>query len=168
MQNASVRDILAEQNTAKREEIIDLLKTAYWMEMETVMNYVSSSVNPDGVRGREIAQALETDIQEELAHGQLFARRIKDLYGVVPGSMAFKAEQKALQPPKEQTDTVHFIKGVIDAERGAIEHYNKIIEMTEEVDPGTNDMVIDVLRDEQGHMRMFEGFLREYQADGKA
>lgn len=168
MQNASARDILAEQNTAKREAIIELLKKAYWMEMETVVNYVSSSVNPDGVRGREIAQALETDIQEELAHGQLFARRIKDLYGVVPGSFDFKPEQEALQPPDQQTDTVHFIKGVIEAEKGAIEHYNKIIAETEDVDPGTNDMVIDILRDEQGHMRMFEGFLREYQAEGKA
>jgi hypothetical protein len=30
------------------------------------------------------------------------------------------------------------------------------------------DMVIDILRDEQGHRRLFEGFLREYQAEGLA
>ncbi len=26
-------------------------------------------------------------------------------------------------------------------------------------------MVIDILRDEQGHLRLFEGFLREYEAE---
>jgi len=29
-------------------------------------------------------------------------------------------------------------------------------------------MVIDILRDEQGYRRLFEGFLREYEAEGKA
>ena len=47
---------------------------------------------------------------------------------MVPGSLDFKAEQSYLQPPDEQTDIVHVIKGVIEAESGAIEHYNRIIE----------------------------------------
>jgi bacterioferritin len=29
-------------------------------------------------------------------------------------------------------------------------------------------MVIDILRDEAGHRRLFDGFLREYKAEGKA
>ena len=60
------------------------------------------------------------------------------------------------------------IKGVIQAESGAIEHYNKIIEFTEGKDPVTQDMVIAILRDEEGHRRLFEGFLREYKAEGLA
>jgi bacterioferritin len=59
------------------------------------------------------------------------------------------------------------IKGVIAAERGAIEHYSKIIDTCADVDPVTEDMVIAILRDEQGHMREFEGFLREYEAEGR-
>ena len=47
-------DILAEENRQRREEIIALLTKAYWMEIETVMNYVANSVNSDGVRAREI------------------------------------------------------------------------------------------------------------------
>ena len=62
-------------------------------------------------------------------------------------------------------DVVHVIEGVIEAETGAIEHYTKIVEETEGVDHVTQDMVIDILRDEQGHRRLFEGFLREYQAE---
>ena len=107
-------------------------------------------------------------MQEELGHAQLFAERIKELYGVVPGSEDFKPEQSFLQPPAEQTDIVHVIKGVIEAETGAIEHYTRIIEETEEIDHVTQDMVIAILKDEQGHRRLFEGFLREYEAEGKA
>jgi bacterioferritin len=133
-----------------------------------VMSYVTNSINPDGVRAQEIKESLEEDIQEELGHAQQFAERIKELYGVVPGSMEFKASQTYLQPPDEQTDVVHVIKGVIEAETGAIEHYTRIVEETDQVDLVTQDMVIDILRDEQGHRRLFEGFLREYEAEGLA
>jgi len=87
---------------------------------------------------------------------------------VVPGSLEFSAEQSYLQPPDQQTDIVHVIKGVIEAETGAIEHYNRIIEVTDGVDWVTQDMVIAILHDEEGHRRLFEGFLREFEADGLA
>ena len=160
--------ILADQNAAKREEIVGLLTRAYWMEMETVMNYLAISSHLDGVRAEEIAEALAADVTEELGHAKAFAGRIKELYGVVPGSLEFTAEQSYLQPPDEQTDIVHVIRGVIEAEAGAIEHYTRLIEACDGVDWATQDMVIDILRDEQGHKRLFEGFLREYEAEGRA
>lgn len=165
---SSSQGILADDQTEKREEITALLAKAYWMELETVMSYITNSVNPDGVRAQEIVESLQKDIQEELGHAQQFAARIKELYGVVPGSMEFKPEQTYLQPPEQQTDIVHVIKGVIEAETGAIEHYNALIEATEEHDPVTNDMVVAILRDEEGHRRLFEGYLREYEVEGLA
>ena len=161
-------DILAEANSDQREQVIELLVKAYWMEIETVMSYIANSVNPDGVRAQEIKESLETDIQEELGHAQQFASRIKELYGVVPGSEDFTAEQSFLQPPGDQVDIVHVIKGVIEAEAGAIEHYSRIVEFTDGIDPVTQDMVIQILHDEQGHLRLFEGFLREYEKEGLA
>jgi bacterioferritin len=160
--------ILSDEKSAQREELIGLLKRAYWMEIETVMSYIANSINPDGVRAQEIVESLEQDIQEELGHAQQFAHRIKELYGVVPGSLEFNAEQSYLQPPDHQTDIVHVIKGVIEAETGAIEHYNHIIEFTDGLDFVTQDMVISILRDEEGHRRLFEGYLREYEAEGLA
>ena len=148
--------------------MVGLLRKAYWMEIETVMSYISASVNLDGVRAQEIEESLAEDVEEELGHAKQFAERIKELYGVVPGSEDFTAEQSFLQPPEEQTDIVHVIRGVIEAETGAIEHYTRIIEETEDVDPVTQDMVIAILRDEQGHRRLFEGFLREYEVEGIA
>jgi len=165
---SSSEGILSDDKTQQREELVELLKKAYWMEIETVMSYISNSINPDGVRAQEIIESLQEDIQEELGHAQQFANRIKELYGVVPGSMDFIAEQSYLQPPEHQTDIVHVIKGVIEAETGAIEHYNRIIEVTDGVDWVTQDMVIAILHDEEGHRRLFEGYLREYEAEGLA
>lgn len=160
--------ILSEDQREKREEILELLSQAYWMEIETVMSYIANSVNPDGVRAQEIREALAGDIQEELGHAQQFASRIKELYGIVPGSQEFKAEQAYLQPPETQTDLVHVVRGVIEAETGAIEHYNRIIQETDGVDWVTQDMVIAILHDEEGHRRLFEGYLRELEAEGPA
>jgi bacterioferritin len=160
--------ILSDAKKAEREELIDLLTKAYWMEIETVISYLTNSINPDGVRAREVVEHIEEEIQEELGHAKQFGARIKELYGVVPGSLDFVPEQKYLQPPEQQTDVVHIIRGVIEAEKGAIEHYSKVVEFCDDVDLVTQDMVIDILRDEQGHLRLFEGFLREFEVEGLA
>jgi bacterioferritin len=162
------KGILDGESSGTRDEIVELLTKAYWMEIETVMSYLAASTNLDGVRAQEIRESLATDIEEELGHAKEFATRIKELYGVVPGSEEFRPEQSFLQPPEHQTDVVAVIRGVIEAETGAIEHYTRIIAETEGVDPVTQDMVIAILRDEQGHRRLFEGFLREYEFEGKA
>ena len=167
IRNAS-EGILSDDKSGQREQLVELLKKAYWMEIETVMSYITNSINPDGVRAQEIVESLQADVQEELGHAQQFAQRIKELYGVVPGSLDFTAEQTFLQPPEQQTDIVPVIRGVIEAETGAIAHYNRIIETADGCDWVTQDMVIDILRDEQGHRRLFEGFLREYEAEGLA
>jgi bacterioferritin len=155
--------VMAAEHTETRTQILELLTKAYWMEIETVMSYIANSTNPDGVRAQEIIEALEQDIQEELGHAQQFARRIHELHGTVPGSQEFEAEQSYLQPPEDETDLVSIIRGVIEAEVGAIEHYTRIIETCDGVDWATQDMVIEILRDEEGHRRLFEGFLREYE-----
>jgi len=162
------RGILADANAEHRKEIVGMLTKAYWMEVETVVSYLANSINPDGVRAQAIIESLKGDITEELDHARQFGQRIKELYGVVPGSLDFTGEQSFLQPPAEQTDITSVIKGVIAAETGAIEHYTQMIEATEGVDPVTNDMVIAILHDEEGHRRLFEGFLREYEAEAKA
>ena len=132
------------------------------------MSYLANSINPDGVRAQEIKESPEEDIQEELDHAPVRRAGLLELYGVIPGLPDFSAEQSHLQPPSEQTDIVHVIKGVIEAEAGAIEHYNRIIEFCDDKDLVTQDMVIAILRDEEAYRRLFEGFLREFEAEGLA
>jgi bacterioferritin len=162
-QSSVTAGILAPANADKRAEILELLERAYWMEMETVMSYVANAAALDGIRAEEVAEALDADVDEELGHARKFAARIKELYGTPPGSLAFSAEQATLQPPEDATDVIGVIRGVIDAEAGAIAHYNRIIEATDGVDWATQDMVIDILRDEEGHLRQFERYLREFE-----
>jgi bacterioferritin len=147
----------------KREPVIRELTVAYWMELETVQNYLANSSNLDGVRAEEIKKALALDVQEELTHAQSLAKRIRTLGGVVPGSMNFKPAQKSLQPPADTTDVVAVIRGVIEAEECAIAQYKKIIGLCEGEDYVTQDLCITLLATEEDHRREFAGFLKEYQ-----
>jgi bacterioferritin len=145
-----------------RDKIIELLTKAYWKELETVQNYLSNSVNLDGVRAEEIKKALALDVTEELTHAQTLAKRIKELGGKVPGSFEFKAEQKGLQPPADSTDVVAVIKGVIEAEDDAIKTYNELIKLCDGNDYVTQDLAITLLADEESHRSTFVSYLKEY------
>lgn len=147
----------------KTNEIIQELTVAYWMEMETIQNYLANSQNLNGVRAEEIKKSLLADVTAELGHAQLLSKRIRVLGGVVPGSMEFKPSQKTLQPPADHTDVATVIKGVIDAENSAIKQYNKIIKLCDGTDYGTQDLCIKILTDEEDHRREFIGFLAEYE-----
>lgn len=147
---------------ATKKEIVKNLTISYWMEIETVMNYIANSINLDGVRAEEIKKSLQVDIAEEIAHAQTLAKRIKEIDGVVPGSLEFKAAQKYLQPPKDSTDVVSVIEGVLKAEEGAIAQYNKIIKLCDGIDYVTQDLVIGLLAQEESHKIEFRGFLKEY------
>lgn len=149
---------------ASNKDVVNALIKAYWMEIETVQNYIANSINLDGVRAEEIKTSLTADVAEELTHAQTFARRIKELDGRVPGSMEFKAEQQTMQPPADSTDLPSVIKGVIAAEEGAMEHYRGLIRLADSVDDYvTADLVTTILADEESHRRQFVGFLKEYQ-----
>lgn len=147
----------------KTTKIIQELTRSYWMELETVVNYLANSVHLDGVRAEEIKKSLQADITEELSHATQLANRIKTVGGPIPGSNGFVAAQSTLQPPDDSTDVVTVIKGVIDAEQGAIDQYEKIIRLCDGYDFVTQDLCITLLADEQQHRREFVGFLKEYE-----
>lgn len=147
---------------ADKKTIIQNLTVSYWLEIETVMNYISNSVNLDGVRAEEIKKSLAVDITEEITHAQRLAKRIKELGGTVPGSFNFKAGQKKLQTLKDTTDVASVIEGVIEAENGAIQQYNKLIKLCDGIDYVTQDLCIQLLGMEESHRIEFMGFLKEY------
>jgi len=145
------------------EQTVRMLQKAYSMELETVANYLSNSVHLDGVRAEEIKKSLADDIQEELGHATQLANRIKQLGGPVPGSLQLEFDQATLQPPEDRTDVVGVIRGVLEAENAAIDHYKQIIRETDGEDFVTQDMCIALLAEEEAHRTQFAGFLREYE-----
>ena len=150
----------------ENKDIIEELKKAYAMELETVQNYIAASTNPEGVRSEVIKKALAADVAEEVAHAQTLANRIKTIGGIVPGSFDLERSQGSLQPLQDTTDIVAVIKGVIDAENSAIAQYKKIIQVSEGRDYVTQDMAISLLSGEEEHRREFIGFLKEYEKEG--
>ena len=146
---------------ASTEDVIDLLKTAYSMELETVMNYLANSTNLDGVRAEEIKKSLAADIATEIQHAQQLGQRIKQLGGLVPGSKSVVLGGQR-QPSDDTTDVVGVIEAVIDAELAACNHYKKVIHATDGDDYVTQDLCIRLLADEEEHLVLFRGFLKEY------
>jgi bacterioferritin len=147
---------------ATRDEVIQALRKAYTMEVETIVNYLANSLHLEGVRAEAIKSSLAADITEELNHARRLGNRIKQLGGSIPGSLAMQFNQKSLQPPADPTDVVAVIRGVLAAEEEAIAHYQSIIRMTEGQDYVTQELAISTLADEDAHRQQFEGYLKEY------
>ena len=98
-------------------------------------------------------------------HAQQLGKRIKQLGGVLPGSADVHVGTQE-QPPADTTDVVGVIRGVIAAEEAACQQYHKIIQRSDRDDPVTADLCTRLLADEEEHLVMFRGFLKEYaQAD---
>lgn len=148
----------------QREKFVAELRKSYMMEIETVTNYLANSIHLDGMLAQEVKESLEEEVQDELSHARKLAMRIKILGGYIPGSKEMQFEQDSLQPPRDSVDALSVITGVIEAEDGAIDQYQKIIEMTEGVDFVTQDLCIELKGDEEEHRRRFAGFLREYES----
>lgn len=145
----------------KTQEVIEQLNVSYNMEIETVANYIANSYWLDGIHAKHIKDSLEEDIQEELMHAQKLANRIKTLGGRIIGSQELKMTQDGMQPPQDSLDIMSVIDGVIAAEQGAIDQYQKIIEMTGDADPVTEDLAIELKGEEEEHRRLFAGFKKE-------
>lgn len=148
-------------NPSQNSRIVSELIRSYNMELETVMNYIAASVDLDGALAAPIKAALAADVPTELQHAQTIAKRIKTIGGFVPGSLDLSWDQEALQPPKDTTDLLAVVRGVIEAESAAIAQYQKIIEITDGKDMATQDLAIALLADEQEHFREFDGFRKE-------
>src|SRR5436305_18009 len=89
------KGIFSSDHQEARERIVELLKQAYWMEIETVISYITNSVNVDGIRAQEIRDAyysdtyfaltkelLEAEGREPRVTMQVFAKRQGVLGGI--------------------------------------------------------------------------------------
>ena len=146
---------------ASRAEVIEMLRTAYSMELETVMNYLANSTNLDGVRAEEIKKSLAADITAEIGHATQLAQRIKQLGGFTPFDPGVRLGNQK-QPGEDTTDVISVIEAVIEAEDAACKQYRKIIQATEGDDYVTQELCITLMGDEEELLVLFKGFLKEY------
>lgn len=145
---------------------IDLLRTAYTDEIETVMNYRATAIVLDGVRAEGVKESLQRNIQGELTHAEQPGQRLKQLAARPPGSAEFAARQDSLQPPEDSTDVLAVVEGVFDAEEDAIATYRDPVDAAEEAsDPVTEDLAVTILADAEAHRTAFRGVQTEYRND---
>jgi len=142
----------------ERQKVISLLQKAYLDELETVANYTAHSINLDTFDGRDVAEDLQADIEEELEHSQIVGKRIKVLGGTVPTSLDndFVFSQEGLNGIEETTDVEGVVDGVIEAEKTAVSTYKEIVEVARDVeDYGTERVAKKLLEDEEKHLEEF-------------
>ena len=130
-------------------DVVNGLKKSYAMELESVQNYLANSIHLEGPAADSIKKVLENAASSELQHARRLARRIKILGDRVPGSLELPRDQNYLQPPIDNRDSVTVIRGALTATDAAIAHHQAIIQITEDLDFVTQDLLIELLAEEQ-------------------
>ncbi len=113
----------------------------YWLAAHWV-----TGINADALRSR-----LTTQSADELLHAEKFANRIIELGGQPEMDFASLPKVAAGQykaPPKDSSNLKQVIADVIDAERAAIDFYNKMTEKYKDIDYVTYELFKTVLLDE--------------------
>ena len=139
---------------------------AYLAELQMAENYLAGSVWLDGSGARQIAEALDVYSAQELTHAKKIAHRLKELGVRSPASFSIEVVQKVF-PPRDETDALSAVEGVLEAECDAIARYERLIEACEEKDVITRDLAIEIIADEEKHRAVFEGFLTKLNEEWK-
>jgi len=165
-------DLLENEPEDGRAIIVELLTRAYWMEIETVTNYIAASMSSYGGRALAVRAALTAGVDEEVEHARALGRRILELqHGLVPGAEPFSSDDEHPQPPGRPADAdadahaAAIIEGVLATETSAIRHYQRIMRASAHIDEDTNALALAILADERRHLLLFEGLLRELRAE---
>ncbi|MFP4179851.1 MAG: ferritin-like domain-containing protein [Spirochaetaceae bacterium] len=142
------------------KEIIEDLNRAYADEWLAVYAYTYMA---EVVEGRPAAKNLEAELKklaaEELEHQEELAGRITQLGGTPigdPTKLVESSNEGYPAPPKDPKDIDGVIRTVIEAERGAIAVYNKLLKKTAGVDPVTYNLILHILEEEIDHEDDFE------------
>lgn len=144
-----------------QEELINELKLAYEEELMSLRNYLAMGEFLEGPVGQSVVgEELRADVGEELSHAERLAQRITELGGRPPYSTEQSVSQSVVENVEDELDVEEAVRDVIELEEGAVERYNKIIEMSRVLgDDVTRDLAEDLLADEEEHLDEFEGFL---------
>jgi len=134
-----VNEVISDLNKAYADEWCAHYQ--YWLAAHWV-----SGINADAVSSRLTEQSAD-----ELVHAERFANRIIELGGEPEMDFASLPDVAAggyKAPPKDSSNLKQVIQDVIDAERGAVDFYNKMTEKYKDKDYVTYELFKTVLLDE--------------------
>jgi bacterioferritin len=145
-------------------ELVTDLNRAYadeWLAAYAY-NYMAQVVTGRPAAKQLAALLLDTS-KDESEHQQELAERIVSLGGkpLADVSKLVEASNDGYPtPPADEKDFEAIVMRVIEAERDAIEVYNKLAQKTHGKDPVTYNLIVHILSEEVEHEDEFENLLR--------
>jgi len=124
-------------------------------------NYMSQVVTGRPAAKQLAALLLDTS-KDELEHQQELAERIASLGGKPLADISKLVETSNdgfPTPPTNEKDFEAIVRKVIKAEHGAIEAYNRLVQMTHGKDQITYNLIVHILTEEVEHEDEFESLL---------
>lgn len=145
------------------EDLIADLNRAYADEWLAVYAYTHMAQVVTGTPVAKHLEGLLRDVAaEELEHQDELAERIAQLGGeplADPMRLVEASNEGYPTPPSDAADIEGIIEVVIEAERGAIDVYNKVAQKTFGKDPVTHNLILHILEEEIEHEDDFETLL---------
>lgn len=139
--------------------LIKVLNQAYCDEWLAYYQYWVGAKVAAGPHAHALIPELEEHAQEELDHAKKLAKRIIELGGTPVLSPADWMEESTCGYfAPSNPDAVEILSQNLQAERCAIEVYNRILERLKGRDPVTAHIIREILEDEIEHEEELEAF----------
>ena len=155
---------------AFKQELIQKLTNAYMEEICAFYAYFTVIPYLAGKERPSIQKFYEEAAKDELYdHAAWILKRISELNGVPEEALDITALENAnhkyivpaLIEDSTQIDVYQSLLDNIEAEKGAIETYRELEEMTRNIDVVSNDKIKQILADEIGHLQELEDFIAD-------
>ena len=129
---------------------IQILQEVLATEIVCTLRYTQNAIAAHGISSEAAKEEFAEHAREEWEHAQQVAERINQLGGEPnfnpEGLLTRSAAQYAIG-----ANLVEMIRENLVAERIAIDHYRELIRYFGNDDPGTRNMIEDILRVEEEH-----------------
>lgn len=137
-------------------ELHQYLREAVYFEMFAAFQYWAAYNIVEGGARLDLADELQEHVEDELKHIEKLSERMRQL-GCKPDRSMMRVTQtvgKSIALPSE--DPAAMLKAILDAENAGIHRYQKIAELTVDVDPVTHRLAADILAKESEHVYEIE------------
>ena len=161
--NADALGVPEEAGSSKKELIVKKLQAALASEKQSEYQYWWGKYTVLGPMFNSIQKEFADHEEEERAHAELLAERLYELGGMPvfnPNDLHTVAD--CPYPKYEEEDnqcTMVQLKQQLEAEECAIKNYEELIALTADCDPATNDVIVEILREENEHVKDLKKFI---------
>lgn len=151
-------------------EILDILSRAFCEEMLAWYQYWLPAKFLVGRERKSVESTfLDHATDESLDHGTKLLQRISELGGDVEGINSpdkwFELSECEYFPPEGEYDVEKLVQQNIYGEECAIQRYTELAALSQHTDPTTYHMALEILADEEEHLRSLKDFIADFGTD---